>query len=495
MLVKYKKIISYAFLYMILMPALAALVMFFDSAVASAVTRQTPAGGPPETVGRALCEAAVYFKSAASLYGGFINSAAIEAFNNSKLRARYDETIVAGKLAQLKKAIDNSFPASIGFEKALAFFDCPGVFYVLNSDLDSLSLLLAVERDISKYEYFIKLKKNIKTEKCDNINIYALSSQEGIDSLYFAALNSKTYFSNEAGLLKSIISKKTNIEDGIKTSAPLCIYINLNRLNAKVGDIYKRNGGQYLYIYPDSARKQIKIASFNGENEPQQALVEQAAGAADKINMPKDISFSAYIFKFAAADFFATALKYAEKFEMPEELKQALKTLASTPGEGAGAVIEASGGHAAAPKSESLLPGNLSALVSFGLDKCGEKTTASLAKYLAGLKVDYQNSTLIISSQTAAPAGAILRSRDFNSINKCDAAYFYYLNYDDNMAQMADNILGAALSTPGWQGSNSYELINELKGSPEVLKSLDRIFGVRLNDIKELNSIVIIKLR
>jgi hypothetical protein len=472
------------------MPVLTAAVVFSSAAIAAP---ETPAAGPPETAGRASCEAAAYFKSAAALYGGFINSRAMEEFNNSKLCARYEETIAAGKLAQLKKAIDNSFPAAFAFEKALAFFDCPGVFYVLNSDLDSLSLLLILERDISKYEYFIKLKKNIRIEKYQNNNIYSLSSPEGIDSLYFTALNSKTYFSNEADLIKSIISKKTNIESGVKTSAPLCVYINLNRLKAKVGDIYKRNGGQYLYIYPDAAPGQIKIAAFNGEKEPLQELIDQAAGAADKINMPEDISFSAYIFKLASADFFAASLKYAEKFEMPEELKLTLKTLAASPGTGAGLVIGASGGPGL--KNEGLLPGNLSTLVSFGVDKCDEKTISSLGKYLAGLKIDYKNSLLTISSAASAPAGGLQRARDFNSINKCDAAYFYYLKYDDNMAKMADNILGAALSISSWQGSNAYELMSELRGSPEVLKSLDRIFGLRLDNIKELNSVIIIKLR
>ncbi len=493
MLAKYRKFINRAYFYKILLPVLATAALFSTAAFAAP---ETAAEGQPETAGRAVCEAAVYFKSAAALYGGFINSRAMEEFNNSKLCTRYEETIVAGKIAQLKKAVDNSFPAAFGFEKALAFFDCPGVFYVLNSDLDSLSLLMTIERDISKYEYFIKLKKNIRIEKFQNNSIYSLSSQEGIDSLYFTALNSKTYFSNEPELIKSIISKKTNIEAGVKTSAPLCVYINLNRLNARVGDIYKRNGGQYLYFYPDAARKEIKIAAFNGENEPPQALVDQAAGAADKINMPKDLSFSAYIFKLASADFFSAALKYAEKFEMPEELKTTLKTLAASPGEGSGIVISDSGGPGL--KNEGLF-GNLSPLVSFGVDKCDEKTIAALGKYLGGLKVDYKNSLLTISSAADAlngeAAGGLQRSRDFNSINKCDAAYFYYLKYDDNMARLADNIIGAALAISSWQGSNAYELMSELRQSPEVLKSIDRVFGLRLNNIKGLNSVIIIKLR
>lgn len=494
MLAKYIKFINRAYLYKpLLLNVLTAAAIISAAAFAAP---ETAAGGPPENAGRESCEAAVYFKSAAALYGGFINSRVMEEFNNSRLCTRYEETIAAGKISQLKKAIDNSFPAAFGFENALAFFDCPGVIYILNSDLDSLSLLLAVERDISKYDYFIKLKKNIKIEKHQNTNIYGLSSQDGIDSLYFAAFNSKTYFSNEPELIKSIISKKTNIEPGVKTSAPLCVYINLNRLNAKVGDIYKRNGGQYLYIYPDAARKEIKIAAFNGEKEPQQILIEQAAAAADKINMPKDLSFAAYIFKLASADFFSASLKYADKFQMPEELKLTLKTLAASSGEGAGIVIGAPGGTGV--KNEGLF-GNLSPIVSFGVDKCDEKIVAALGKYLAGLKVDYKNSLLTISCASSAAeveaAGGLQRSRDFNSINKCDAAYFYYLKYDDNMARLADNIIGAALAISSWQGSNAYELMSELRQSPEVFKSIGSIFGLRLNDIKGLNSVIIIKLR
>lgn len=494
MLAKYIEFMDRRYFYNSMLLNLLTAAAIISTAVFAAP--ENASGGPPETVGRGSCEAVVYFKSAAALYGGFINSPVMEEFNNSKLCARYEETIAAGKIAQLKKAVDNSFPAAFGFEKALAFFDCPGAFYFLNSDLDSLSLLFAAGRDISKYEYFIKLKKNIKIEKYQNTNIYSLASQDGIDSLYFAAFNSKTYFSNEADLIRSIISKKTNIEEGVKTTAPLCAYINLNRLNAKVGEVYKRNGGQYLYIYPDAARKEIKIAAFNGEKEPQQALVDQAAGAVDKINMPKDLTFSAYIFKLASADFFGAALKYAEKFEMPEELKTVLKTLAASPGEGAGIVIGASGGIGS--KNEGLF-GNLSPVVSFAVDKCDEKTIAALGKYLAGLKVDHKNSLLTISSAADAlngeAAGGLQRARDFNSINKCEAAYFYYIKYDDNMARLADNIMGAALAISSWQGSNAYELMSELRQSPEVLKSVDSVFGLRLNDIKGLNSVILVKMR
>lgn len=450
----------------------------------------------PDAVNRQSSEITIYFKSAAAIYDGFVNSAFMEEFANTKLGARYEETIAAGKIAQLKKAISNSFSATFSYEKALAFFDCPAALYVIDSDFDSLLLLFAVERDISKFEYFAKFKKGVKTEKFEKFQIYSLASEDGIDSLFFASFGSKTIFSNDAGLIRSILSAKTTLEGALKSAAaPVTAFINLKTLNAKVSGVYKNIGGQTLYIYPPSEDKQIKIAAFNGEKEPDPKLIEKAAAAADKIDVPADLSFAASVVRIPTAEFFAASLKYAEKFEMPVELKEALKSLSSSGGSGISLVI--SGGGSAKSDAAQGLMGGLAARLVFGVDNCGDAALKVLGKYLTGMTVEYKSPLLSVTNSPGAGAGEgeARWARNFNSINRVDASYFYYLKYDDGMAKMVENVIAAALAINSWQGSNAYELMSDLRDSAGVLKSLDRLWGVRLNGIEGLNSVIMIKLR
>ncbi|HBC74159.1 MAG: hypothetical protein A2008_13575 [Candidatus Wallbacteria bacterium GWC2_49_35] len=449
---------------------------------------------PPAAVSRQSSEVALYFKSAAAIYDGFVNSAFMEEFANTRLGARYEETIAAGKIAQLKRAINNSFSAAFSYEKALAFFDCPAALYVIDSDFDSLLLLFAVERDISKFEYFAKFKKGVKTEKYEKFHIYSLASEEGVDSLFFASFGSRTIFANDAGLIRSILSAKTSLEDATKTAAaPVTVFVNLKTLNAKVSGVYKNTGGQTIYIYPPSKDKEIKIAAFNGEEEPDPKLIEKAAAAADKIDVPADLSFAASVVRIPAAEFFAASLKYAEKFEMPAELKDALKSLSSSGGTGISLVI--SGGGSSKSDASSGLLGGLSARLAFGVDNCGEAALKALGKYLSAMTVEYKSPVLLLTNSPGSGAGETQWARNFNSINRVDASYFYYLKYDDGMAKMIENIIAASLAINSWQGSNAYELMSDLRDSAGVLKSLDRLWGVRLNGIEGLNSVIRIKLR
>lgn len=451
---------------------------------------------PPAEVSRRSSEVALYFKSAAAIYDGFVNSAFMEEFANTRLGARYEETIAAGKIAQLKKAVNNSFSAAFSYEKALAFFDCPAALYVIDSDFDSLLLLLAVERDISKFEYFAKFKKGLKTEKYEKFNIYSLASDDGIDSLFFASLGSRTIFANDAELVRSILSANTSLESAPKSAAaPVTAFINLKTLNAKISGVYKNTGGQTLYIYPPSKDNEIKIAAFNGEKEPDPKLIEKAAAAADKIDVPADLSFAASVVRIPTAEFFAASLKYAEKFEMPAELKDALKSLSSSSGSGISLVI--SGGGSSKSGASSGLMGGLSARLVFGVDKCGDSELKALGKYLNGMSVEYSSPLLTVTNAPGAGSGGgeTQWARNFNTINGVDASYFYYLKYDDGMAKMVENIIAASLAINSWQGSNAYELMSDLKDSAGVLKSLDRLWGVRINGVEGLNSLVRIRLR
>lgn len=446
-----------------------------------------------DAFGPSSCEVTIFLKNAAGVYDDFVKSSLVEEFSSSRLFTRYGETIAAGKIEQLKRALDASFSSSLAYDKALAFFSCPAVFYIIDSDLDALKLLLAAERDISKFEYFAKFKKGVKSEKYLNSTIYSIVSEDGIESLYFCGFNSKTFFSNDIELLYSIISKKINPDNAYKSEAPLTVNINLEKLNAKLSDIYKKRGSETLYIYPDAKAGLINIAAYNGSVKPQQADIQKALDAASKINVPEELAFAACAFELASADFFALALKYAEKFEMPSDLKDAIKSLAGQSGKGFALVIGAAGD---APV-KSPITGSLSVHASFGFDKCDGRFVETLGKYLNGCRVEYISPSLIVSqsAKSGSGQGELQWARNFNASSGANAAYFYYLKFDDKMAEMAANIIGAALSINSWQGSNAYELMSDLSQSQGLLKSLEKLFVIRLNGIEGLNSVIKIKLR
>jgi len=446
-----------------------------------------------EAFGPSSCEVTIGLKNAAGIYDDFVKSSFVEEFAGSKLFTRYGETIAAGKIEQLKRAIDASFSSSLVYDKALAFFACPAVFYVIDSDLDALKLLLAVERDISKFEYFAKFKKGVKSEKHLNTAIYSIVSDDGIESLYFCGFNSKTFFSNDIELLRGIVEKKIAADFSYKSEAPLSVNINLEKLNAKVSEIYKKRGSETLYIYPDAKAGLINIAAFNGTAAPRQADLQKAFDTAAKISVPEELAFAACAFELASADFFASALKYAEKFEMPSDLKEAIKTLAGAGGKGFAAAMSAGGD----PAVKSPITGGLSLHASFAIDKCDSRPVEILGKYLNGCRVEYISPALIVSqsAKSGAGHGELQWARNLNASSGANAAYFYYLKFDDKMLEMAANIISASLSINSWQGSNAYELMNDISQSQSVLKTLEKLFVIRLKGFEGLNSIIQIKLR
>lgn len=452
------------------------------------------AAEPPAAVGRLSSELAVYLKSAASAYDGLASSPFMEDFGASKLGARYEETMAAGKMAQLKRAIAESFGSSVSYAKALAFFDCPASLFVITSDLEALSLVFAVERDISKFEYFVKLKKGVRSEKCGASTMYALASAEGVDSVYFGSRGARTFFANDAALARSIITGATAVEEPLKSAAPITVYINLNKLDAKVGAVYKKSGGQSVFIFPSAkgAGGEIRAAAFNGEKLPDSAVVEKALAALDKIDVPADVTFAASVFGLPSSDFFAASLRYAEKFALPRELCDALKTLASS--KGAGVSIAAGGGPALAPGAETGILAGLSARIAFGVEACPETAVATLAKYLPGASVEYKDSLLSVANAPGAAAGETSWARNFNSAGRASAGYFYFLRYDGRASAAAENIMNATLAINSWQGSNAYDFMSDLKESAGLLKKLDTVLGLRPSGIEGLNSVIRITL-
>jgi len=475
----------------ILAPLVCLVVLLAPSFLLSAVFAEIANKAQLDSV-----EVILSVKSASGIYESFVNSRFISEFQKTKLMSRYDETIIAAKITQLKASVLSTFGSNISYSKLVSFFDCPADFYFINSDFDALAILLSLNRDISKFEYFVKLKKGLAVQKADSTNIYVISSEDGVESLYFCGFNSRTYFSNDIEILKSIIEKKVSFAGIELFAAPLSAYINLNKLNARLTAEYKKIGAHYIYmVSPFKNASELKLMIFNGPTAPNEAEYKKAEAAFDIVNLPKDVPFFAAISSgFSVGAFFSAAYDQARRFEFSTEFNDCLKALSETKSLGFKAAINEN----TLDQSEgnnSLFSGAAIALC-LSHDSVKQPQIEIFKRYLAPLYIDYQGKAINFSniSPDKFPA-AYLQWLDSAIKSLGAGAYLYYFRFDAVSERLIKNFLGAVLDFKSWHGSSAYEFTFDLRESLEAFNAIEYICAIRPSAGGILNSIIKIRLR
>ncbi len=442
------------------------------------------AGKIPSKIGVSECEMTLCAKKTGKLLDAFLNSEFVRKFSESKLFPRFTQSLAYQKYEQASVALKNSFGGDFKYSRLLDFLDCDIALHIVNSDLDALLLMAEADRNISKYEYFIKFKKGLKTEKVGDTTIYLVNSADDITVFCFAPFQNKTYFSNSFDLLSSVVSKNTVIEAKPVTKAPALIFINLRTLTARLTDNFKKNEGIFLYLFPPSSESAaLNIAAFNGITPPGDAEAQAAVKAFNKVTLPLDLpAFSFSNENFTAANFFGTALGCAESLEVSADFTAMLSKFSSVSGRGLSVILD------------SAVKDSLQFIVSFGVETPDAMSQASFKKYFPDIDAVFSKGRLILSNKKIEASAykelnfdwlnAISRSLDASGVS-----YFYCIRGEAFSAALGQ-MLNMMLDLKNWKSSDAYEFSADLADSLEIFKAFAHIlvFSPAGGGVKNLNS-------
>ncbi|HNY13447.1 MAG TPA: hypothetical protein PKK26_17795, partial [Candidatus Wallbacteria bacterium] len=346
-------------------------------------------------------------------------------------------------------------------------------------------LLAEADRNISKYEYFMKFKKGLKTEKVGDVTIYLVNSSDDITVFCFALFQGKTYFSNSFELLSSVVSKNTVLEARAVSKSPAWAFINLRTLTARLTDNFKKNEGMFLYLFPPSPESvALNIVVLNG-SVPGDTEEPGVVKALKKVTLPLDLpAFSFSNENFAASEFFGTALACAESLEVSADFTTLLSKFSAISGKGVSVILDLA------------VKDGIQYIIAFGAENVPSELQAAFKKYFPELDIVFSKGRFVVSNKNLEASGYKALNFDWmNGISKTlDASgvsYFYCIR-GEAAAVALRQMLNMMLDLKNWKSSDAYEFSSDLADSFDVFKTLGNIlvFSPNGGGVKNLNSVI-----
>jgi len=439
----------------------------------------------PGEIGLKSCEVVVSIKNAGPFVAALMDSGFAREFSASKLGERYAQSSFFTKYSQLKTAFDDTFGSEFKVEKLTEFFNCDCSLFFIRTDWDRPLYLLEVDKSISKYEYFARFKKSLKSEKIGSSTVYFVSTADGIDMAFFTSSGPRTYVSNSIDIIKGVAEGKTAIGERLSTHAPVCAFFNIVKLvTVRLIPAVKNSGGYYAYFFAEKDGT-VRMASFAGDDQPALQKVAAAAALVKDVPVPKDSpAFSFAAFGFNTAEYFSSAVREAKRLSAPAGVTGMLERLAAKPASGAFLVAEETAGAKNGVYSAAL-----------ACDKPTDQEMADFANFLPDMSVKYDSGMLKVST-VAGEKPAVDRfawvAGEGKTLNVLPKGYYYMINFPQACG-VASGVMDAILKLDNWKSSEAYDFASDLRSSIDVLKFYESLVVFSEGDPAKYNSVAVIR--
>lgn len=437
-------------------------------------------------------ELVISFKNLGQSVDKFLNSKFMTNFQSTPIYARFEQTSLNEKISQFKKSFLNGIGAGFKYQKFIEFISVNADLYFINTDMDMPLWLLSANCNVSKLDYFLKLKKSIIAEQVKgDTQIYTFAPDDSTNFICFCVINNRTFVSNNFDILKNLVLQKTRIIE--KTCASqIKISFNLESFQARMTNLFK--GLKYILIdinYDEKNPELIKIAvSECAECTVLQPELDRLfAGFETNASGTDSNIFSFAAYDFNNTGFFAETLTgpvnldeksdlYAALNEIKNQAKNGIYLFLNDKTQGS---VKNCGIYTAAFKTN---------------EKLGNDAINKLKKYFPDYSVRYLNENLIISNDSiddkAVTEKLAACEKIKNIDNKNKLSYFYTLK-PAKAIDIFQNILHEMITIKDWKSSEAFEFTGDLEKSLEALAAIDEIKVFSISGIKNLNSLISIK--